>query len=442
MAIAIAPTGAPSNPATLSSLPADRIAQATPDFHQQVLDELNRVRTNPAAYADWLDQQRSHYNGTILSLPGESPVQTHEGVQALDEAIATLRSLDPLPALLPSSGMTHAAETHVADIGSTGQMSSQGQDGSNFGDRLNRFGDWQGNATELLSFGKQTPSGVIFQWLVNDGDPNRTIRSMLLSENYGVAGIDCGSHAVRQTVCVLDMATGYVEADGTELGQQQSQPESGEDLEAAIADLLALPTAMVAATHNSHEDSSIRELEQQILDETNLLRTNPAYYADLLRSLRDRYDGNLFMLTDSFAIETEEGQHALDEAIDVLEDTNPLPPLTLSDGMSDGAADHASDLGTEGLIGHIGSDNSTPLERVSRYGTPARMVGENVSYVPDVLNLARWHVIQLVVDDGVPDRGHRETLLNRHYHIMGVACADHKVYENVCVMDYTVGYTE
>jgi uncharacterized protein YkwD len=48
----------------------------------------------------------------------------------------------------------------------------------------------------------------------------------------------------------------------------------------------------------------------------------------------------------------------------------------------------------------------------------------------------------LLVDDGVPDRGHREALLRPDYRVTGVACGYHSAYHNICVMTYADGYTE
>jgi uncharacterized protein YkwD len=51
-------------------------------------------------------------------------------------------------------------------------------------------------------------------------------------------------------------------------------------------------------------------------------------------------------------------------------------------------------------------------------------------------------VIQLLVDDGVPDRGHRDNILVPDWGAAGVACGPHLRYQQVCVMDYAVKYVE
>jgi uncharacterized protein YkwD len=63
-------------------------------------------------------------------------------------------------------------------------------------------------------------------------------------------------------------------------------------------------------------------------------------------------------------------------------------------------------------IGHEGSDGSTIATRVSRYGTWRGAIAESIPYGTD---LAREIVIQLLVDDGVPGRGHRKNILENQF---------------------------
>jgi uncharacterized protein YkwD len=51
-------------------------------------------------------------------------------------------------------------------------------------------------------------------------------------------------------------------------------------------------------------------------------------------------------------------------------------------------------------------------------------------------------VRQLIVDDGVPDRGHRRIVLNPRLAIAGVACGVHARYRTMCVIDYAKTYQD
>ena len=51
-------------------------------------------------------------------------------------------------------------------------------------------------------------------------------------------------------------------------------------------------------------------------------------------------------------------------------------------------------------------------------------------------------VINLIVDDGVADRGHRTNIFQPRYNITGIACGQHKVYDNMCTIEYAGNYKE
>lgn len=48
----------------------------------------------------------------------------------------------------------------------------------------------------------------------------------------------------------------------------------------------------------------------------------------------------------------------------------------------------------------------------------------------------------LIVDDGVPDRGHRQAIFNPAYTQVGVSCGRHVVYDWVCVIDLADAFLE
>ncbi|MBD1910136.1 MULTISPECIES: CAP domain-containing protein [unclassified Leptolyngbya] len=211
----------------------------------------------------------------------------------------------------------------------------------------------------------------------------------------------------------------------------------------------ALPTRIppLATTEYFTAVSTVNYLstvEREIVAETNRLRAEPSRYADELENLRSYFDGNLLRLPGLPPIETVEGVAAVDEAIAALRDTAPLPVLTPSPGMSHAARDHVRDLGSLGADGHYGSDGSTPFDRLNRYGSweaaPGSQAGENLSYSP--INVARWHVMQWIVDDGVSNRGHRQAILRQNYRYTGISCGEHTVYGTMCSMTYASDFIE
>jgi hypothetical protein len=51
-------------------------------------------------------------------------------------------------------------------------------------------------------------------------------------------------------------------------------------------------------------------------------------------------------------------------------------------------------------------------------------------------------VIDLIVDDGVKDRGHRHNIFDPLAKVVGVACGRHDTYGYMCVMDFAGAYVE
>ncbi|MEO0406598.1 MAG: CAP domain-containing protein [Cyanobacteria bacterium P01_A01_bin.135] len=189
--------------------------------------------------------------------------------------------------------------------------------------------------------------------------------------------------------------------------------------------------------------TTLSNLAASVVAETNLVRANPAGYAAKLEALRPHYQGTLVQIPGQPSVRTTEGISALDEAIADLKSRRPMSTLESSPGLSWAAADHARDLGSRGGFGHFGKDGSLPLDRVGRYGTipPGSLIGENISFGPPAS--AKWHVIQLLVDDNFPSRAHRETLLNPEYRLTGSSCAPHHTqFRIVCAATYASDYRE
>ncbi|MCE5279102.1 MAG: CAP domain-containing protein [Planctomycetaceae bacterium] len=182
--------------------------------------------------------------------------------------------------------------------------------------------------------------------------------------------------------------------------------------------------------------SYLTPTERAVIAEMNLARTNPLFYAKLVKDLKARMKGNTFVSAEGHKIRTKEGVAVLDETIAYLEKVATVPPLAPSKPLSQAAMEHAKDTGPKGMTGHTGSDGSSAKERIKRYGKPVHSSGENISYGPTT---AREIVLQLIIDDGVPSRGHRLNIFEKSFKLAGVAIAPHSHYGTMCAIDYAGG---
>jgi hypothetical protein len=205
-------------------------------------------------------------------------------------------------------------------------------------------------------------------------------------------------------------------------------------LKQAPALLLAL-SAQVACAAPSY----LSALEGQVLDELNRVRVDPKGYAKKLTELRRYYNGRLLELPGQVPLLTMEGPRALDEATRALRACRPAPAFTASRGMSRAARGHAEDIGPRGLTSHTGSNGSDPFRRLQCCGNWQGAAGENIQYGG---RNAGEVVMQLLIDDGVPGRGHRRNILDPKFRTVGIGCGKHARFRTVCVIDFASGYEE
>ncbi|MDE2486145.1 MAG: CAP domain-containing protein [Alphaproteobacteria bacterium] len=189
-------------------------------------------------------------------------------------------------------------------------------------------------------------------------------------------------------------------------------------LPAALAAAIPIfaATATSAATRN-----------EAVLAEINFARMHPAQYGRELEhaALRGGPEG----LSEI----GNEDVGALAHALAFLERQRPLPPLEESAGLDAAARAHALAQGRTHEVGHVSPDGATLSDRLHRHGVWSGLSGEDISYG---YQSPRDIVRQLIVDSGVPDRGHRQNIFGAHYRAVGVACAPHREYGAMCVIEF------
>ncbi|MEL6554018.1 MAG: CAP domain-containing protein [Cyanobacteria bacterium J06621_11] len=190
-----------------------------------------------------------------------------------------------------------------------------------------------------------------------------------------------------------------------------------------------------AAQAQTTHQTSWASLEQEIISEHNRVRQNPQSYIPLLENYLESMtvDGHVIHgCGQGCLLTTREGRAAVEEAIAFLRNQPPVDPISLSAPVAQAAKSHAQDQ-QNGQVGHISSDGSSFLQRLPRFGVRSTNIGENISYGAAS---AQTVVMRLLIDDGVPSRGHRTNVFAPSWEKVGAGCGTHATYQTVCVINY------
>jgi uncharacterized protein YkwD len=181
----------------------------------------------------------------------------------------------------------------------------------------------------------------------------------------------------------------------------------------------------------------MKAIEIEMIAEINLVRSNPSgyiqyldYYYQLAKlnlshygkgkrnySLSVEYERmngvqRKKKVDTVWSNEYEEEFHAIESLLNDLKNAPPLSILQPDKGIYEAARKHGIDQDRHNwTLGHQGSDGSWPWDRIRKY-SPSMITGnENLAgKYPEPT--ARDIVIQLLIDSGIPEYGHRYNLLD------------------------------
>jgi len=102
------------------------------------------------------------------------------------------------------------------------------------------------------------------------------------------------------------------------------------------------------------------------------------------------------------------------------------------------AKDHTDAQGPTTETGHDDPDGTTMSQRLEKYGQFTATSGENIAYGTTG---AEAIVIALLIDDGVPNRGHRVNIFKAEYKVLGAWTGSHGQYGSMTTINYAGGFT-
>ena len=191
------------------------------DYHeieQDVFNSHNDCRSNPFNYIIKLREITNYFKDKLYHHPLEDPIETHEGIDAVEDAMNFLKSQKPVFPLEYSEEISKACRDHISDIGPKGLTTHEGSDGKNITDRIEKYCEWDGMVAENLDFGFRIGDNVVMNMLVDDGIKEKLQRKNILSKEFKYIGVGAGPHKIYG-ICVV---VGYAK-NIREIG---SQPEN------------------------------------------------------------------------------------------------------------------------------------------------------------------------------------------------------------------------
>lgn len=173
----------------------------------EVLAELNLFRTNPKAYAKYLEDFLKTFDGQYFRTADGVMLSSFEGKKPVEEAIAALKEANSLPEFKAVDGLVKAASAHAQDLVKNNKSGHKGTDGSFPADRVARFGLPTSGVFENISYSTKNARDVVFNMLIDDGTATRNHRKNLLNPQLKSVGLATGENKEVGAFCVLVLSS-------------------------------------------------------------------------------------------------------------------------------------------------------------------------------------------------------------------------------------------
>ena len=179
-------------------------------FVEDVINEINFVRTKPSEYAAKLERICSSITGHKVKV-GNSIMKLREGSKIFDESIQYLLNIGPMEPLELCDGLSESANELLSIL-----IIQEGVDMSEFSldiydleHRLDHFGVFFGEFNEIIDYGSFDAEFVVVNFILGDGDETRTDRHTILNPQMKYCGIASGILPSTKKCTVLNVVQHY-----------------------------------------------------------------------------------------------------------------------------------------------------------------------------------------------------------------------------------------
>ena len=175
------------------------------------------------------------------------------------------------------------------------------------------------------------------------------------------------------------------------------------------------------------------QLKNEVIVESNRIRRNPKAYITILEEYLKNFDGNILTRPDKEeCLETQEGPRAYKEAIEFLKRQKPINEMVFDEEASKVAEEYAKILSNSGEEENK-EDKNNVEERAVKYLDYDYGISECIDFGSST---GIEVIVNLLVDDGVKLRTHRDILFSNNFDYFGVSVYPHPEYELCTVIDY------
>ncbi len=355
-----------------------------------MVDEINLLRADPNAYIQYVDIYLQDFMEDDNWDFASKQIEKSAG----DDLIRQLRYLAPLELLKPNEALYKVAKKHGKDMKATGVISHRGSDDSTPEDRIRDSTILIGS--ENLAAGGRSVRESVIMLLVDANDRvNKSHRKAILNPLW--------SDAAYYYVGTVD------ELPGTWV-QLFAYPDPDDIPEEIPADKKEDVVSTGSENPSASGDFSFMSQEEKaMIDEINLMRSNPQGYIKHV----DVY------VKEMKAVMIGGGDPDFDTAArevkSLLQSMPALSTLKPHKKLYEATKAHGLDNKNNNQLEHKGSDGRQSFDRVKDTGlknsiNDQGIFAPNENLVGGEANV-RNSVIGLLIDAGIATRGHRKALI-------------------------------